>query len=791
MLRSCLREASRRGVGGGGGGVRPRSLSSLPSAAPAWDLDDDGDGGGRRRHRHQPHPRRRCGPPAIGAAVRVPRRHLGISRHPDPTNRPEPTISVEDDGYDEDGLPRGGGVGEGFKGGDGYRGGGYAGGSGGKGGSDDDEEDDEAAKLRKAERFWDDDDDDYDGKGDKEDDKSDFSEIFGDLSDLSSPDDEKKGDEDEDPVAAAFHARQARIKDELSSRRGRLWTDEWIITDDEWLTHQTYDEIEEWRPESATRVSAESVRAFEGGVPTLGELSRLALPPSLPSHPGYGKPREWAVHRKRKLKAQLRAAIQAEIHGDLKEALEATSWEEKQRMVDGLYESIEARVKAREPVLGQLPAFGDMCEKGLEDVLQMVQNRMNRAEKKAAKRAEKARQTSSKSDDGDGGGADDPPPARALPKFFSESNKAGVPNLVYPLDVHHKGDGNGRMVEEWELAANKETRRIMMRSCTREIAEKVADATRDVELRKGAARVFVTAALAGIVASARVSGHVVLYLPDGDRLRKHGFYNEPCNHRKGLYNLPMIAQEICDQILTSHGDDVRAMAPVSKEDMKGFLTDDQIGREDVASMTELSLDKILHVGTGSAQLSSGCYGTVIHRLMNQQERPFTVVMDEFNTYYDHGQYFHMDYDFDVFKAIPLNRITLFKPFLDAMGLYPSEAGTKMTDELAVPSAKAMMKWGSMVVATSESRAVKRSFTHSLTDAAHALSGAAKHPVHVVDVHRFSGVEVQHQLYNYEIVGVGRLRHDRGDTALNPEEVQYLKLLSGGSGQQLMDACMLP
>ena len=296
-----------------------------------------------------------------------------------------------------------------------------------------------------------------------------------------------------------------------------------------------------------------------------------------------------------------------------------------------------------------------------------------------------------------------------------------------------------------------------------------------------------------------------MYLPDGDRLRKHGFYVEPCNYRKGLYNLPEIAKEFCEQLLTSHGDDVSAMKPVSKEAMKEFLSEDQIRRvfrrayreddsvseEDVAAMTEISLDKLLTVGIGSAQLSSGCYSTVISTLMNQTDRPFTVVMDEFNVYYDHGHYYHMEFDEDVRRAIPLNRITIFKPYMDAMGLFPSNAGTAMTDAVAVPSSKAMMKWGSIVVGTSESRAVRRSFTRELTDSARALSEDKQHPMHVVEVRRFSNVEVQHILYNFEITGIGRLRFDRGDTALNPEEVEYLRLVSGGSGQQLMDATMLP
>jgi hypothetical protein len=80
--------------------------------------------------------------------------------------------------------------------------------------------------------------------------------------------------------------------------------------------------------------------------------------------------------------------------------------------------------------------------------------------------------------------------------FLAKSNDAGIPNLIYPLNVHHR-EGVGRMVEEWELAANKETKRIMMRDAMKAIATKIVDATNCCgkavsDSEKGAARVFVT-----------------------------------------------------------------------------------------------------------------------------------------------------------------------------------------------------------------------------------------------------------------------------------------------------------
>ena len=286
-------------------------------------------------------------------------------------------------------------------------------------------------------------------------------------------------------------------------------------------------------------------------------------------------------------------------------------------------------------------------------------------------------------------------------------------------------------------------------------------------------------------------------------MRKHGFYIEPNTHREGLYDLPEIAKEFCEQLLMSHGGDVSSMK-VTKDEMKEFLTGDQIKRvlsraSDMGESSnaqeearaEISLDKLLEIGIGSTSLSSGCYSTVVAALMNQTEKPFTVVMDEFNCYYDYGHYFHMHYDEKVAKAIPINKITILKPFIDAMGLYPKVAGNDITRDAAGGSPPSIMKRGSMIVAISESKAVHSKFTKALTETAHEQSLDEHHPVHVVDVRRFSDVEVQHILYNFEVTGIGRLRFDRGSTVLNPEEVAYLRMVSGGLGQPLLDACMIP
>lgn len=279
-----------------------------------------------------------------------------------------------------------------------------------------------------------------------------------------------------------------------------------------------------------------------------------------------------------------------------------------------------------------------------------------------------------------------------------------------------------------------------------------------------------------------------MYLPDGDRLRKLGKYIRPNSHREGsLYDLPVLAKEVCGQLLESHGKDVESMTVDTKRASK-FLSEDDLDKISSRQETDvdsLSLADLLETGSDSTTLSSGCYATVIDSLMNQTEKPFVVVMDGFNCYFDHGHYFHETYDPDVIKAIPFQRITLFKPLLDAMGLEKAEnrKGLCRTVE-----AKPIQR-GAIVVATTESHSVSRKFTDAISDAMEAQETDAN-GVKVVNVLPYSPVEVEHIVANFEIIGVGRLRFDRGSTVMNDQEVAYLRMVSGGVGQNLLDSCIV-
>ena len=96
----------------------------------------------------------------------------------------------------------------------------------------------------------------------------------------------------------------------------------------------------------------------------------------------------------------------------------------------------------------------------------------------------------------------------------------------------------------------------------------------------------------------------------------------------------------------------------------------------------------------------------------------------------------------------------------------------------------VMKRGGFIVGVTESHAVAKKFTDGLENALinHEQS------CHIVEIPQFSQLEVEHILANFEITGIGRLRFDRGQTVMDDQEVAFLRMVSGGIGQRLLDSC---
>ena len=272
-----------------------------------------------------------------------------------------------------------------------------------------------------------------------------------------------------------------------------------------------------------------------------------------------------------------------------------------------------------------------------------------------------------------------------------------------------------------------------------------------------------------------------MYLPDGDRLRKNGFFVTPNVMRDGMYDLQDLSQEACAAFLASHGKDIEGME-ADKATMGKFFKETQLAKVEGYSGEGMGLVELLKHAAERKQNAPTCFSVVVETLMNQTEKSFLLVLDEFNCYYDKGHYFHMSYDEQVREAIPYDRINLFEHALGAIAL-----STDTEDENVAPPK--LMKKGAIIVGVSDSRSVARKVTEGLTKVA-KIQAASDDRLVVVEVPRFSDVEVDHIVANYESIGLGNMRLDRGDTVMNEQEVAYLRMVSGAIGQKLLDASVL-
>ena len=535
------------------------------------------------------------------------------------------------------------------------------------------------------------------------------------------------------------------------------------------------------------------------GIPTLDELATLNLQPSDPAHPALGNPKPYLRHRKQKINDSIYKAVVEIAQPQMDRILSMPDWNDKQDAIDDLFVHVHDSIRSRKEtagdvsddtakedeneylsvVLGSQPNFRKIVERALEKYLKEVV----RHEKAQFDNDEKKEGTQVVEVLDEKDNVAEPVFMDLIKGKKSEVDENGVPKIIAPIKPHAK-DGPGRMIEEWELSAKRDTKRIMCRECICEIAASMSVAGSRVYVygREGSGK---SAALTSIVASARSSGHIVLYLPDGHRLTRNGFYVEPNTHSRAsgklMFDLPILTNEVCRQLLESHEKDLEGMI-VSREVLGNYLSSDQLQKlqnnlKSESKDGEYGLVDLLKVGSEDVSIGAGCYGAAINALMNQDEKTFTVVMDEFNCYFDEGHYFHEDYDPNVKYPIPLNKITLFQPLLDAVGVEKQDDGSLFTKE------SAPIKNGSIVVGITESHAIKRNFTAAIQTAVETAG------CKLVNVPQFSPLEVEHILANFEVIGIGRLRFDRGATVMNSQEVAYLRMVSGGIGQRLLDACI--
>lgn len=635
-----------------------------------------------------------------------------------------------------------------------------------------------------------------------------------------------------------YRLQQETVNDELDSRKGRPWTDPWEIKEEQWFSTDTNSEnLPDWSPNFVSRISLEKLQVLPnqdgGGIPTLQEIAELSLPISDPLlHPAR-KTKTYAAFRKshnyKEVKACVEKLAKDRVAALLKKAAEASKggnttddgdehWTDLQDSVDALFETLQEEAKTDPPmdILSLHPSFPSWVDRGLEEVLRDAENEAaaavgseDKPKETSTTETTPANETNNTSDSTQEFLAETPvfmdcyDPSEASPDGSSPGPM--VPKILHPLAPHRHG-GPGKMVEEWELSAHSTTKRIMLRECTQKAAKILCNSDNNED---SSAKIFVhgkhgvgkSTLLASIVATARTSGHIVMYLPDGDRLRKNGFYITPSTHpdRGGMFELPNLSLEVLQQLVESHDAAEQMEGMVADratlelyfkksqfkklDDYRKGLTTSDDGDDDDGSISLLDL---IEYAQGYMKDAPMVYSVVVNRLMHQTEKKFMIVMDEFNCLYDSGHYYHMAYDEDVKDPIPYDKISLFEPIMEAMNLSTktveeeedSEENSKTTSTFSTSNV-------SVVVSTSESHAIKQSITSLLTECAERRT-----TVETIEVPPFSSLEADHVLANFEATGVGKLRLDRGDTLMNPQEMEYLKMVSGSIGQKLLDVSIL-
>jgi hypothetical protein len=231
---------------------------------------------------------------------------------------------------------------------------------------------------------------------------------------------------------------------------------------------------------------------FVDGIPTLDTLATLPLPPPPAPHPALGGAKEYGKQRKKYLHGIIYDKVVAVTKPKIPAILNLPTWEDKQNAIDQLYESVEAQLKDQEDILGRNPNFGTWVETALEKYLKTMNAEIQKTDDDTAKNTSSIDGEVDKGfgseDDGivaDGtesveedAAVDD---ANADPIFMDLFDKEDGPEVIVPKILHplrpHARDGPGRMVEEWELSAHKETKRILLRQCTRQIARALNDNT--------------------------------------------------------------------------------------------------------------------------------------------------------------------------------------------------------------------------------------------------------------------------------------------------------------------------
>lgn len=327
------------------------------------------------------------------------------------------------------------------------------------------------------------------------------------------------------------------------------------------------------------------------------------------------------------------------------------------------------------------------------------------------------------------------------------------------------------MQEDFELAASS-SKNILLRSITRQIAQTISENKTNIYLygREGVGK---SICMNTIIACVRKDPkYICLFLPNGDKITQHYSYIEPSRMKEGFFDLPVLSQEACEQVLKGHGDQLEGLevhSEAQKDLLKECFTEEQLQTLNYFSQEKITLHQIAQDGSENAEYGAQAYNYLTKYLSHHQTKyKFLIAVDEYNMYHWRSLYYHEEYDDDVRYPIPFYRVNLLEPFLN-----PMKHDTK--DENVI-----------IFTAISNSRPVGKERTRKLTE----TTAATRQNVTTLEVPRYSKEEHEAMVAHFESVGIGKLRGDKGKLLNDEHEMKYLFMVSGGIGKHLLNACII-
>ena len=94
---------------------------------------------------------------------------------------------------------------------------------------------------------------------------SDDMDFYDSLTDDFQFDDDEEEDDGMLKQEEEEEKKRQAVRDELDSRTGRLWSDPWEITDEDWMSSSTtIDSLPDWTEDVVSRISKEKVKLYAG-----------------------------------------------------------------------------------------------------------------------------------------------------------------------------------------------------------------------------------------------------------------------------------------------------------------------------------------------------------------------------------------------------------------------------------------------------------------------------------------------------------------------------------------------